>query len=182
MLVGGIMGNILWDIPFVAIMVLMASLMEVFLIMPAHLRSAFSHQVQQVTPRWRQRVDTGFDHFRDRWYRPVVAASLRWRGVTVSAVAVMMILSVGLLAGGRIAFVFFPTPEAQIVFANATFVAGTPREQTAAFLDELKEGLRLNGSWAAAWWRPRSRGWGPRWRWTWGPAPAGTNSPRSWSS
>ncbi|WP_295460951.1 efflux RND transporter permease subunit, partial [uncultured Thiodictyon sp.] len=141
MLVGGIMGNILWDIPFVAIMVLMASLMEVFLIMPAHLRSAFSHQVRQVTPRWRQRVDAGFDRFRDRWYRPAVVASLRWRAVTVSAVAVLMLLSVGLLAGGRIAFVFFPTPEAQIVFANATFVAGTPRAQTAAFLDELQEGL-----------------------------------------
>ena len=84
MLVGGIMGNILWDIPFVAIMVLMASLMEVFLIMPAHLRSAFSHQVQQATPRWRKRVDAGFDYFRDRMYRPLVVASLRWRGVTVS--------------------------------------------------------------------------------------------------
>ncbi|AUB83005.1 efflux RND transporter permease subunit [Candidatus Thiodictyon syntrophicum] len=142
MLVGGIMGNILRDIPFVAIMVLMASLMEVFLIMPAHLRSAFSHQVRQATPRWRKRVDAGFDRFRDHWYRPVVVATLRWRGVTVSAVAVMMILSVGLLAGGRIAFVFFPTPEAQIVFANATFVAGTPREQTAAFLEDLKEALR----------------------------------------
>ncbi len=142
MLVGGIMGNILWDIPFVAIMVLIASLLEVFLIMPSHLRSAFSHQVQQVTPRWRKRVDAGFDHFRDHLYRPLVVATLRWRGATVSAVAVMMILSVGLLAGGRIAFVFFPTPEAQIVFANATFVAGTPREQTQAFLRELEDGLR----------------------------------------
>jgi len=142
MLVGGIMGNILGDIPFVAIMVLMASLMEVFLIMPAHLRSAFSHQVQQVTPGWRKRVDAGFDYFRDHLYRPVVVASLRWRWTTVSAVAVLMILSVGLLAGGRIAFVFFPTPEAQIVFANATFVAGTPRVQTAAFLREMEDGLR----------------------------------------
>jgi multidrug efflux pump subunit AcrB len=141
MLVGGVMGNILGDIPFVAIMVLIASLLEVFLIMPAHLRSAFSHQVQQVTPRWRQRVDGGFDWFRDHVYRPVVVASLRQRGLTVSAVAALMILAVGLMAGGRIAFVFFPTPEAQIVFANATFVAGTPREQSAAFLDELARGL-----------------------------------------
>ena len=141
MMVGGIMGNILWDIPFVAIMVLIASLMEVFLIMPAHLRSAFSHQVQQVTPAWRKRVDAGFDYFRDRMYRPLVVLSLRWRGVTVSLVAVLMLLTVGLLAGGRIAFVFFPTPEAQIVFANATFVAGTPRDQTQAFLGELERAL-----------------------------------------
>ena len=141
MLVGGVMGNILGDIPFVAIMVLIASLVEVFLIMPAHLRSAFSHQVQQVTPAWRRRVDGGFNWFRDRLYRPLVVAAIRRRGATVALVASLMLLAVGLLAGGRIAFVFFPTPESQIVFANATFVAGTPRERTAAFLEELERGL-----------------------------------------
>jgi multidrug efflux pump subunit AcrB len=141
MLVGGTMGNILGDIPFVAVMVLIASLMEVFLIMPAHLRSAFSHHVQQVTPRWRRRVDSGFNRFRERVYRPLVVAAIRRRGVTVSLVAALMLLAVGLLAGGRIAFVFFPTPESQIVFANATFVAGTPRERTHAFLRELEQGL-----------------------------------------
>ena len=142
MMVGGVMGNILGDIPFVAIMVLIASLLEVFLIMPAHLRSAFSHEAKEVTPRWRQRIDAGFDRFRDRIYRPLVIASVRRRWVTISLVGVLMLLSVGLLVGGRIAFVFFPTPEAQIVFANATFVAGTPRERTDAFLGELERALR----------------------------------------
>jgi len=141
MLVQGIMGKVLGDIPFVAITVLMASLFEVFLIMPSHLRGAFGHQVQREPARWRRRVDAGFDHFRDRIYHPLVTAAIRWRGLTVSAVVVMMLLAVGLMAGGRIAFVFFPTPESQIVFANATFVAGTPREKTAAFLAELERGL-----------------------------------------
>lgn len=141
MLVGGVMGNILRDIPFVAIMVLIASLMEVFLIMPAHLRSAFSHHAQRAVPPWRRRVDRGFDWVRDRLYRPLVMAAVRHRGVTVSLVAAIMLLAVGLLAGGRIAFVFFPTPESQIVFANATFVAGTPRERAAALLRELEQGL-----------------------------------------
>ncbi len=142
MMVGGVMGNILGDIPFVAIMVLIASLLEVFLIMPAHLRSAFSHQVKETKPRWRERVDAGFDRFRDRLYRPLVTAAVRRRFVTIALVAVLMLLSVGLLAGGRIAFVFFPSPEGQIVFANATFVAGTPREQSAAFLAELERALK----------------------------------------
>ncbi|MBK1717108.1 efflux RND transporter permease subunit [Thiocystis violacea] len=142
-LVGGIMGNILGDIPFVAIMVLMASLMEVFLVMPSHLRAAFEHHAVASVPRWRQRVNAGFDHFRDRMYRPLVVLALRWRGVTVSLVAVLMILAVGLMAGGRIQFVFFPTPEAQIVFANATFVAGTPRDQSAAFMAEMERALMM---------------------------------------
>jgi hypothetical protein len=34
-----------------------------------------------------------------------------------------MILVVGLLAGGRVKFTFFPTPEGQVVYANATFVS-----------------------------------------------------------
>lgn len=140
-LIGGIMGNILGDIPFVAIMVLIASLVEVFLIMPAHLRTAFEHHIGATVPRWRQRVDAGFDHFRDGIYRPLVTAAVHWRGVTVSLVVVLMMLAVGLLVGGRIAFVFFPSPEAQIVFANATFVAGTPRAQSAAFLAELERSL-----------------------------------------
>ncbi len=141
MLIGGVMGNILGDIPFVAIMVLMASLVEVFLIMPAHLRVAFEHHAEAKIPRWRLRVDAAFDHFRDGIYRPLVTTALHWRGVTVSFVAVLMLLAVGLLAGGRIQFVFFPTPEAQIVFANATFVAGTPRQHTAAFLAEMEQAL-----------------------------------------
>jgi multidrug efflux pump subunit AcrB len=142
MMVGGVMGNILGDIPFVAIMVLVASLIEVFLVMPSHLRAAFEHHVEAEVPRWRRRVDAGFDRFRDGLYRPLVIAAVRYRGFTVGAVAALMLLAVGLLAGSRIQFVFFPTPEAQIVFANATFVAGTPREQSAAFLDELGRALR----------------------------------------
>jgi multidrug efflux pump subunit AcrB len=142
MMVGGVMGNILGDIPFVAIMVLLASLLEVFLIMPAHLREAFAHHVDAEVPRWRRRVDAAFDRFRDGVYRPIVVVAVRNRLSTVAAVAVLMLLAVGLLAGNRIQFVFFPTPEAQMVFANATFVAGTPRERTAAFLDELGRALR----------------------------------------
>ncbi|EXJ16356.1 efflux RND transporter permease subunit [Imhoffiella purpurea] len=142
MLVGGIMGNVLGDIPFVAVMVLIASLVEVFLVMPAHLRAAFSHHVRQEIPAWRQRVDAGFDHFRDRLYRPLVTKAVHNRGITVSLVAAMLFLAIGLIAGGRLQFVFFPTPEPQAVFANATFVAGTPRERTAAFLDEMERALQ----------------------------------------
>ena len=52
-----------------------------------------------------------------------------------------MVLAIGLLAGGRLGFVFFPTPEGQVMYANATFVAGTPRAHTAAFLEDLERAL-----------------------------------------
>jgi multidrug efflux pump subunit AcrB len=53
----------------------------------------------------------------------------------------LLLIAVGLLAGGRLNFVFFPTPEAQILSANATFVAGTPRARVDAFIEHLRETL-----------------------------------------
>jgi len=47
MLIGGIMGNILFDIPTIMICVLIASLIECFLILPGHLRHTF-HQWRSV--------------------------------------------------------------------------------------------------------------------------------------
>ncbi|MEF3192860.1 MAG: efflux RND transporter permease subunit [Halothiobacillaceae bacterium] len=142
MLVGGVMGNILFDIPFVMIMVIMASLLECFLVLPAHLKTAFAHDVGKKTSSLRQRLDAAFEHFRDHHFRPLVTLALERRGSTVALTLGAMILAVGLLASGRIPFVFFPTPESQIIYANATFVAGTPRAQTDAFLRELERSLR----------------------------------------
>ncbi|MEW6765503.1 MAG: efflux RND transporter permease subunit [Pseudomonadota bacterium] len=143
MLVGGVMGNILFDIPFVMIMVIMASLLESFFILPAHLRMALKSEAESKTSRLRERLDAGFENFRDKRFRPLVTLALERRGSTVALTLGLMILAIGLLAGGRIPFVFFPSPESQVLYANATFVAGTPRTQTEDFLRELERSLNL---------------------------------------
>ncbi|HZJ81286.1 MAG TPA: efflux RND transporter permease subunit, partial [Guyparkeria sp.] len=63
------------------------------------------------------------------------------RAITLATAATTVILAVGLLAGGRIGFTFFPTPESQILYANATFVAGTDRERMEKFMAELEDSL-----------------------------------------
>lgn len=138
MMVSGPMGKILGDIPFIMICVLLASVVECFLILPAHLRSAFLHgKVDKLHPA-RARLDSAFDRFRDGPFRRAVTLAVDYRGVTVSLGLVILILAVGLLAGGRVKFTFFPTPEPQVVFANATFASGTPRAQVDAFLAHLR--------------------------------------------
>ncbi|HRP64677.1 MAG TPA: efflux RND transporter permease subunit [Thauera sp.] len=141
MMVGGVIGNILGDIPFVMIMVITASLLESFLILPAHLRIALAGEAGLHHSALRERLDAGFARFRDGPFRRLVERSLAWRGTTVALSVGLMVLAVGLIAGGRIGFVFFPTPEGQVVFANATFVAGTPRHHTEAFLQDLERAL-----------------------------------------
>ena len=141
MMVGGIIGNILGDIPFVMVAVIVASLLECFLILPAHLRGALAGEAALKQSALRARLDAAFTGFRDGPFRRMVERALTWRGATVSIAVGLMVLAVGLIAGGRIGFVFFPTPEGQVIYANATFVAGTPRARTEAFLDELERAL-----------------------------------------
>jgi len=151
MMIGGIMGNILFDIPLIVICVILASLVESFFVLPGHLRHSFSHakseknkdkqagQLQK--PGLREKLDLIFDNFRQKKFRRVISWALMHRSIVVSLVLSSLIITIGLLAGGRINFSFFPSPEAQIVYANVSFISGTSREKTQAYLLHMEEKL-----------------------------------------
>ena len=141
MLIGGTIGNILFDIPFVVVCVIVASLFESFLILPGHLRHAFHQIHHQKPPPVRQWLDDKFNHLRDDGFKPLVTKAIEYRGATIAATFGLLIICIGLLAGGRILFTFFPSPEGPKIYANARFIAGTPSPVVAEFLDELNKSL-----------------------------------------
>jgi multidrug efflux pump subunit AcrB len=141
MLIGGTMGNILFDIPFVVICVIIASLFEGFLILPGHLRHTF-HRIHHSEPHpIRKKLDAKFNYFRDELFRPIVTAAVKYRWVTISSTIALLIICIGFLAGGRLMFTFFPSPEGTTIFANARFIAGTPSSEVATFLQHLNQAL-----------------------------------------
>lgn len=141
MMIGGTMGNILFDIPFVVICVIIASLFESFLILPGHLRHAFHKIHHAKPPPIRQWLDNKFNYLRDDLFKPLVIAVVNHRGMTISATFGLLIVCIGLLAGGRLHFTFFPAPEGTSISANARFTAGTPSHKVAAFLEHLNQTL-----------------------------------------
>ena len=150
LMVGGIFGNILGDIPTVMICVLIASLLECFVVLPHHLREAFrpskqrSGRLAAIGNRLdsvRARFDAGFNRFRDGRFRSLSQAALTNRGTTLACALVSVIITIGLLSSGRIGFSFFPTPEPQVLYANVNFVAGTPRASMVSFMRELEQSL-----------------------------------------
>ena len=141
LLIGGTIGNILFDIPFVVVCVIVASLFESFLILPGHLRHAFHKIHHQKSSPNRQLLDTKFNTLRDYYFRPLVTKAVEYRGTTIAATLGLLIICIGLLVGGRIAFTFFPSPEGQKIFANARFTAGTPSDVVADFLNDLNRSL-----------------------------------------
>lgn len=145
LVVGGVIGNILVDIPLVMICVLAASLLECFIVLPAHLRHAFQPAPAGRRPhpvtRLRERFDKGFMRFREGPFRRFSVFTLRHRAATIASGLAVMLVTIGLLAGGRISFEFFPTPESSILYANASFVSGTDRERVDRFLGHLEDSL-----------------------------------------
>jgi len=141
MLVGGVMGKILFAIPFVMICVLLASLVESLFVLPGHLRHAFLHMHHRAPTPLRQRLEDGFARFREQRFRPLVTKAVAYRGTTLASLVAVLILCIGLLAGGRVGFQFFPTPESTILYANVAFAAGTPKKQVEKFLDQLEQTL-----------------------------------------
>ena len=141
MLVGGVIGNILNVIPLVIVAVILASLLESMLVLPGHLRGAFVHSHKVKPDSLRARLDRAFEYFRDRLFRPLVTLAVHHRFATIAGAVATLMIAIGLLAGGRLGFVFFPTPEGQIITANVTFVAGTPRARVDALLEHLDETL-----------------------------------------
>ncbi len=139
--IGDIIGEIIAAIPFVVVAVIVASLIECFLVLPGHLRGALSHDGGRPS-RPRQWFNRRFDGFRDGAFRRLVTVSVNWRYATVACALAALILSAGMVLGGRVGFVFFPAPEVDRLYANAEFVTGSPRARTVAMLDELERSMR----------------------------------------
>ncbi len=142
--ISGIIGQIISAIPQVAVAVLIASLIECFLILPGHLSGALRASASSpagLLTRYRDWFDRGFAAFRDGPFRSFVEICVHWRYATLAAALGLTLLAAGMVAGGRVGFNFFPTPEPDRIFANAAMVPGTPRKTTVAMLDEVIRAL-----------------------------------------
>lgn len=145
LIISDIIGQIIRGIPLVIIAVIIASLVECFFVLPGHMRGAL-RQRKKSTRRWRlrERFDAAFERFRENTFRPLVTRAVSARYTTLALAVAALILSVGLMIGGRVGFVFFPSPEADKLFANAQMVAGTPKTQTVKMLAELERALLVS--------------------------------------
>lgn len=133
-------GSVVKELPLTLGLVIAASLVECFLILPMHLRSALRKQRE---PRpWRKQFEAGFARFRDGAFSNLLRGALRQRYASVTTALCLFVLSVAILGTGRVGFDFFPTPESDLVFANFSFTPGAPRRESQAMVEEMGRGAR----------------------------------------
>ena len=139
--ISGPAGSILFAIPLIIICVVVASLLECFLVLPGHLRHSLQATAKRKPGKLRRRFDVAFRRFRDRQVRSAVAWAVTNRSTTIAIGFAGLIVTLGLILGGRLGFTFFPQPDGPTLFASARFVAGSPPSRVDDFLDRAIAGL-----------------------------------------
>ena len=135
-MVSGVMGNIVRELPIVIILVIVASLIECFLVLPMHLKGALRRldsRPKKEASRWRLR----FNHFRDVHFSDAVSACFQRRYSVVLATICTFLIAMSLLISGRIGFELFVNPETDIVYGNFVLNPGARRESSEEMLEEM---------------------------------------------
>ena len=137
--VPGIMGKFFRVIPIVVIIVLIMSLVESLLILPAHL--AQSQPSQRGIFGWintqQQRFSRVLERHIQRFYVPMVTAAVRRRYLTMCVCFAVFFATIGLVAGGRVAFEFMPSVDSDVIQVQAEMPYGTAIERTREVQERL---------------------------------------------
>ncbi|SDT93504.1 efflux RND transporter permease subunit [Stappia sp. ES.058] len=107
------------------------------------LRRMQGRQTFDERPGWfRRGFDAGFGWVRDVPFRALVTLAYRWRYVTISVAIATLLITVGMVRGDRVGFVFFPSPEAENIRASISFNAGISLAESEAGLLRIEGALR----------------------------------------
>lgn len=148
-LIQGRLGDLLESLPYVVAIALLVSLIEGLFILPSHM----AHSLRG-TDRRRERgaesrlekAEHWFDQKRDAIlmgkvvpaYVRLLKRLLRHRYLTLVCAVAVMIACAGIVAGGRLEFIFFEDSDAETVNGSLVMPVGTPAERTDAVLKRLE--------------------------------------------
>jgi multidrug efflux pump subunit AcrB len=135
----GMLGKYVWQVAAVIIIALAFSLIEAFVILPAHL--AHSRALQQrpksrnFLARVREKINGGLEFWLDKVYSPTLRFCLvnRW-AVTATMIAVIMVIA-GMFQGQHVRAQFFP----QIEPPYARVQIEVPAGMTAEVADRIRD-------------------------------------------
>jgi multidrug efflux pump subunit AcrB len=145
--IGGRFGDMIADIPFTVIVVLLASLVECFLILPHHMSHALAHSGRDHWYDWpSRRFNRGFDWVNRTLFRRFVALVVRARYVVLAAVLVALASQAALLIRGDVPWRFFNAPEQPSISGNFMMAEGAERADTMAQLRLMQQAVDQVGA------------------------------------
>jgi multidrug efflux pump subunit AcrB len=140
--VGGRFGTLIADIPFTVIVVLLASLVECFLILPNHMAHALAHSAKEHWYDMPSRfVNRGFEWVRERGFRPLMGWVIWARYPVLAAMILVLATQVALFLRGDVTWRFFNAPEISSVSGNFAMLDGATREDSIEMVREMQRAV-----------------------------------------
>jgi multidrug efflux pump subunit AcrB len=142
--IGGRFGTLIADIPFTVIAVLIASLVECFLILPNHMAHALSSKVRGAWYDWPSRqMNKGLQWLIRVALRPMISGILTARYAVIAFALFLLATQAALFLRGDLQFRFFNAPEQSSVTGNFAMLPGATREDTLAMMRELQRATEV---------------------------------------
>ncbi|MEE4202641.1 MAG: efflux RND transporter permease subunit [Halieaceae bacterium] len=136
--VSGVDAQVTRQLSIVITLALIVSLIEAFLILPAHLRHIEPrHNLKGISLKQQQFAHWIVD-FAERRYRPFLERCVKYRYTTTMVFVAAFIVAVGLFSAGWVKFFFMPQVENEQININVTLPTGTPYERALEVLDQLQ--------------------------------------------
>ena len=137
--IDGVRGQLFAAIPVVVIPILLFSLIESKLVLPAHLKHLhFKHADQHNRfDRWQQAFATSFENAVIRFYQPALARVIQHRYLFLAFSVALLILLYAVLSAGWMRFIFFPKVQSELARATLVMPTGTPFEVTDRYVLQM---------------------------------------------
>lgn len=141
LMVEGVRGKIFAQIPMIVIPVLLFSLVESKLVLPAHMKHLNFHKPEKpnLLSRLQRKVADGLEWMIRHWYQPFLAACMRQRYLTLSVFIGSAIIVFSLVSAGHVKFIFFPRIQSEVARASLVMPNGTPFEVTQKHIERIND-------------------------------------------
>ncbi|MEP2640471.1 efflux RND transporter permease subunit [Roseobacter sp.] len=143
LVIGGWFGTVVQDIPYTVIFVLVASLVECFLVLPNHMAHALVARTKERWYDWPSRqVNRGFVWARTHLFKPLMGGVVAGRYVVLAGLVAILAVQASHFINGDARWRFFNAPERSTVTGNFAMVEGADRQDTLDMMGELQRATR----------------------------------------
>ena len=135
----GFLGKFIWNMAAVVVAALLFSLVEAFLILPAHLAHSKGLRGHKQDSKARKAIEQVIHFITYRMYAPSLKFAMKHLWTTVTMPIFFVLITVGLFSGGFIGFTFFPFIDGDTLPINVSLVAGRQEADVDAILKDIEE-------------------------------------------
>ena len=151
-LVEGEVGDLLTELPIVVSLALAVSLIETLFILPSHMGHSLKH-ADKAHAAHREGPLNRLDHRLDAWrewlfgkvvtpfYLGMLRPALRRPYTSLLVAVALLVVSVGMVAGKRLEFIFFEEDDAETISIELVMPVGTSIDRTTGVLERLEAGV-----------------------------------------